>query len=388
LKKSGNAMKKTALIYLMMILAAAANAQVAITPADVTNFQNGIQNANENDIYFEAISKQYYIGLSGGRLKFLQDSIKVNATLTGAGTTTSPLGLAQQGALTGQVLKWNGTTWTPGNEAAALNWLITGNSNITYNTHFLGTLTDVPLTLRSNNTPMLEVGRRQSLGLLDASGTGLFPYNQPNASVTYVRGAGGVSALQFEANGASFYKPIFFTDADGNFVMRGSSAGTDFFEMGSGGATGNNGRFNFVIGDDGDEPIIFSKYNYNPVSAVEMMRLQGTGLNNEVRVGINTAGTTANSTFQVTGSVSKSIVTTAANLTLNATHYTVILTTNATITLPAANTCTGRIYIIKKTVNGNASISTYMDNSGAASTTIQRNVYQLQSDGTNWQKIN
>jgi hypothetical protein len=381
-------MKKTALLYLLIILGLAVNAQIAITPADVTNFQNGTQNANENDIYLEAISKQYYIGLSSGRLKFLQDSIKVNTTLTGAGTTTSPLGLAQQGAITGQVLKWNGTNWLPGNEAASLNWLITGNSNAVYNTNFIGTINDVPLTLRSNNTPMLEVGRRQTIGLLDQTGTGLFPYNQPNASVMYVRGTGGVSALQFEANGASFYKPIFFTDADGNFVMRGSSAGTDFFEMGSGGATGNNGRFNFTIGDDGDEPIIFSKYNYTPVSTVEMMRLQGTGLNNEVRVGINTAGVTANSTFQVTGSISTSIITTAANLTLNATHYTVILTANATITLPAANTCTGRMYIIKKTANGNATISTYIDNSGAASTTLQRDVYQLQSDGTNWQKIN
>jgi hypothetical protein len=381
-------MKKTALLYLLITVFTAVNAQIAITPADVTNFQNGTQSANENDIYLEAISKQYYIGLSSGRLKFLQDSVKVNTTLTGAGTSSSPLGLAQQGALTGQVLKWNGTDWTPGNEAAALNWLITGNSNVVYNTHFLGTLNDVPLTLRSNNTPMLEVGRRQSLGLLDVSNTGLFPYNQANASVMYVRGTGGVSALQFEAGAAAFYKPILFTDADGNFTMRGSSAGTDFFEMGSGGAVGNNGRFTFTIGDDGDEPITFNKYNYTPVATIEMMRLQGTGLNNNVRVGINTAGVVANSTLQVVGSVSRSIITTAANLTLTEIHHTVILTNNSTITLPPANTCTGRIYIVKKTANGNANISSYIDNNGAAATTIQRGAYQLQSDGNNWQRIN
>jgi hypothetical protein len=381
-------MKKSALLYLLLVLFTVVKAQITITPTDVTNFQNGSQAANENDIYLEAISKQYYIGLSSGRLKFLQDSTKVNTSLTGAGTTTSPLGLAQQGALTGQVLKWNGTNWTPGNEAAALNWLITGNSNVIYNTHFLGTLNDVPLTLRSNNTAMLEVGRRQSLGLLDASSTGLFPYNQANASVMYVRGTSGVSALQFEATGAAFYKPIFFTDADGNFTMRGSSAGTDFFELGSGGGVGNNGRFTFTIGDDGDEPITFNKFNYTPVSTVEMMRLQGTGLNNNVRVGINTAGVVANSTLQVTGSVSKSIITTAANLTLTEIHHTVILSNNSIITLPAANTCPGRIYFIKKTANGNANISTYIDDNGAAATTIQRGNFQLQSDGTNWQKIN
>jgi hypothetical protein len=381
-------MQRLVLTYCLLLLAMGLRAQTPITAADVTNYQNGTLNANENDIYFEAISRQYYIGLSSGRLKFLQDSVRANATLTGAGTSSSPLGIAQQGAVNGQVLKWNGTTWLPANEAAASNWLITGNNNITYNTHFLGTLNDVPLTLRSNNTPMLEVGRRQALGLLDAGSTGLFPYNQPNASVTYIRGSGGTSALQFEANGAAFYKPILFTDADGNFVLRGSSAGTDFFELGSAGGANNNGRFTFTIGDDGDEPIIFNKFNYTTSTYVEMLRLQGTGLNNTVRAGINTNGTLANSTLQIGGSVSTNIVATAAALTLDDTHHTVIVTANVNITLPAANTCRGRTYIVKKTANGNTNISSYIDNNGAASTTLQRDVYHLQSDGTNWQRVN
>lgn len=381
-------MKKRILTYCFLLMGAIAGAQTPITPADVINYQNGTLSANENDIYQEAISKQYYIGLSSGRLKFLQDTVRTNATLTGGGTSTSPLGIAQQGAIIGQVLKWNGTTWLPGNEAAATNWLITGNNNITYNTHFLGTVTDVPLTLRSNNTPMLEVGRRQSLGLLDATSTGLFPYNQANASVMYVRGTNGVSALQFEASGASFYKPIFFTDADGNFVMRGSSAGTDFFELGSGGTTGNNGKFTLTIGDDGDEPFIFNKFNYTTATYVEMMRLQGTGLNTDVRVGINTAGNVANSTLQVGGSFSTNIVSTGAALTLNETHHTVIVTANVNITLPAANTCRGRIYVVKKTANSNSTISSFIDANGTATTTLSRGVLQLQSDGTNWQQVN
>lgn len=39
-----------------------------------------------------------------------------NSTLFGNGTTASPLGVAQQSATSGQVLKWNGTTWTPAND--------------------------------------------------------------------------------------------------------------------------------------------------------------------------------------------------------------------------------------------------------------------------------
>ncbi len=39
-----------------------------------------------------------------------------NTTLGGNGTTTSPLGMAQQGAASGQTLKWNGSQWAPAND--------------------------------------------------------------------------------------------------------------------------------------------------------------------------------------------------------------------------------------------------------------------------------
>lgn len=40
-----------------------------------------------------------------------------DATLTGDGTTSDTLRIAQQGATAGQVLKWNGTTWIPANDS-------------------------------------------------------------------------------------------------------------------------------------------------------------------------------------------------------------------------------------------------------------------------------
>jgi hypothetical protein len=42
---------------------------------------------------------------------------QTNTTLTGNGTTGTPLGLASQGAGTGQVLKYNGSTWVPGKDS-------------------------------------------------------------------------------------------------------------------------------------------------------------------------------------------------------------------------------------------------------------------------------
>ncbi|MFN0015007.1 MAG: tail fiber domain-containing protein [Saprospiraceae bacterium] len=61
-----------------------------------------------------------------------------NATLIGNGTAGTPLGIAQQGAGNGQVLKWNGTSWAPaadnnsgpdnwGTQTAITNATLTGN---------------------------------------------------------------------------------------------------------------------------------------------------------------------------------------------------------------------------------------------------------------------
>jgi hypothetical protein len=46
------------------------------------------------------------------------ESVTTDATLTGSGTTTSPLKIARQSATTGQVLKYNGTTWSPADNKA------------------------------------------------------------------------------------------------------------------------------------------------------------------------------------------------------------------------------------------------------------------------------
>lgn len=265
-------------------------------------------------------------------------------------------------------------------------WSLNGNSNAT-SAHFLGTTNDIRFSIVSNNTSMLEVGRRQTLGLFDGSSTGLFPYDQPNASVAYIRGTAGASALQFESSSALFYKPIFFTDGDGNFMMRGSSAQTDFFELGSAGAL-NDGSLIFSIGDDGNEPMIFRKFNYTTQTYVEMLRMQGTGLNDNVRTGINVNGNIPNSTLQVNGSTSYAITTTTANLVLTEDHHTIVLGGNHTLTLPNANTCQGRIYIIKNPTDNATIISGYTNLNGTSVSTVNDNtVLWLQSDGTNWQQI-
>lgn len=291
---------------------------------------------------------------------------------------------------------WNGLTWV--NSANDI-WLTTGNSGTT-SANFLGTIDDVRMQIRSNNTPLLEFGRRQTLGLTQ----GYPDYTDDNQPLVYVNGNSTVSALQFAASGAQFYKPMFFTTANGSFRLKGSTGGTDLFEIGSAGDA-NNGRLEFIIGDDGAEPIVFKRYNYYDTTHKELFRVQGSsnasdakprfGINiNPIGVAVdatynnNPAQNIANSTFQVNGSVSNSIITTSGNLTLTEDHHTVILGGNHIISLPIASTCTGRIYIIKNKNAVATTISSYINEQGISATSIaSSSILWVQSNGANWEQI-
>jgi hypothetical protein len=158
---------------------------------------------------------------------------------------------------------WNSVNWIAFSSASNTAWTLTGNSGLNAATNFIGTTDDKPLVFKTFGNSFLEFGNRGTLGLTQ----GYTDYDNATEKVTYIR-----SALQFEAAAASFYKPKMYTDTDGNFRVKGSSAGTDYFEFGSTG-TSNGGGFEFIIGDDGDEPILFKSYHYvNGMS--EIMRLQ------------------------------------------------------------------------------------------------------------------
>jgi hypothetical protein len=62
---------------------------------------------------------------------------------------------------------WNGSAWTPlmaGNSA----WNLTGNSGTNVATNFIGTTDDRQLIFKSNNQSYFEIGKRQTLGLVQA----------------------------------------------------------------------------------------------------------------------------------------------------------------------------------------------------------------------------
>lgn len=122
-----------------------------------------------------------------------------------------------------------------------------------------------------------------------------------------------------------------------------------------------------------------------------------TRSNGTVTIGNEGASAAAN-TLKVNGSVAvkvKVVVTSSNNTTMDGTDYMVIYggaNNLNTLTLPAAGTCTGRIYFIinhsNSTVNLNGGIN-YFTANGITSTSVGAGAsVQIVSDGTNWHKIN
>ncbi|MDG1570789.1 hypothetical protein OZ410_00565, partial [Robiginitalea sp. M366] len=116
---------------------------------------------------------------------------------------------------------------------------------------------------------------------------------------------------------------------------------------------------------------------------------QAMVLDAEQEMGLNVNAPT--SRLHMDGSFANNAIrSVSASTTLDGTDYTVIITNSAAvITLPAAGTATGRVYILKNTTVSDVTISSYQDETNTGATAITAStVLWLQSDGTNWHQIN
>ncbi|MCC9019221.1 hypothetical protein [Flavobacterium lipolyticum] len=336
---------KFKIIFLVVLISNISRAQIRITSALAPT----ITNAGLGNLYRASDTNRLYIGLS------------------------------------------NGTLFLLGRENGS--WNLNGNSNPAA-TSLLGTTTDTKVTLASNNTSILELGKRSTLGLTLTKPD----YNNADQYMAYLRGRGGVSALEFEKSTSVLYESRFYTNSDGNLRWRGTNGVNDFFEIGTGGYN-DNGSLDIITGDAGVEPIVFKK-NSVADGTIEMMRVQGRPLQKEnydrnvwprdVRVGIFTGGAVANSVLQVGGSFSLPIRAVTASTTLTDTDYTVVLKSGTysgtEVTLPPASSCRGRIYVIRNISGADRNISAYISRTGVSRTTLANNrIYSFQSDATDWQ---
>lgn len=115
-----------------------------------------------------------------------------NSTLSGNGTLASPLGIAQQGATSGQVLTWNGSTWIPQNPTDAVQLLTLVDDDITLSggggTIALGDL------ITSDGSNILTTGTDGKLKV--GTVTGSLPSASTAGQIAYWTGAAWDVALE------------------------------------------------------------------------------------------------------------------------------------------------------------------------------------------------
>lgn len=182
-----------------------------------------------------------------------------------------------------------------------------------------------------------------------------------------------VSAIDFSNTYFAPYNvTATFLPSNGGLIYRGYYDATTINQLS--GATGYAASFE-------DNRTITSAVNLysflsRPVTALGGVAL---GANNPL------------SGFEVGSSFGASIATVSANTTLDYTYYTVLVDASGgakTITLPTASTATRRIYVVvkKDASANNVTISTTVG--GNLTISSQYSGYHVQSDGTNWYKIN
>ncbi|MEO7310434.1 MAG: hypothetical protein ABIX01_08560, partial [Chitinophagaceae bacterium] len=218
-------------------------------------------------------------------------------------------------------------------------------------------------------------------------------------SVNAIAGKGNINSylqlnIQNNSAGANASSDVVATANNGDEV-------SNYIDMGingqyyTGGIMGNaNDGYmytlgnNFLIGtaNTGKSLIFMTGGTYQPSN--ERMRIDGNG-----NVGIG--NTNPNSTLSVTGSQSVSFRTGTGSYTVLATDYAIINTGGGspTWTLPAANSCAGRVYMLIN--HGTSSIfitPSVITQSGTAGNTLGTaagsNTVLIISDGANWRKMN
>lgn len=138
--------------------------------------------------------------------------------------------------------------------------------------------------------------------------------------------------------------------------------------------SGLNNAANYVIA-----------YGDSLLSANVKMKLDTLG-----NVSIGTLGSAAQSKLDVNGSFGNAIRVTTTSQTLDGDDHTIIIGSGAgaiTLTLPAANTCDRREYIIVNRSAGMQTISSYNDFSGTSASIPANSSISLQSNGSNWFRI-
>ena len=254
-------------------------------------------------------------------------------------------------------------------------WSLLGNDNTDEDVDFVGTTDTASFAFKTNNIERARISSGGYIGI----GT-----NNPQSFLHLMSNSAGASnnfiVSSYDDNDEAFFnfERSRGTAASPSNLVNGDDLGGIHFYGYTGGTFSNLSRINAKYVGNGSTSL--SNLDFS-VSNTDQMRLDENG-----NLGIGTTSPT--SRLAVNGSVARAITTTTTNLTLNATHHTVIITGGTpTITLPNANTCDFRIYVIVNQTGSARTISSYRDYSATVTTVAANSGIKIQSDGNDWYKI-
>jgi hypothetical protein len=285
-------------------------------------------------------------------------------------STTGAIGITQASTSTNGYL--SNTDWNTFNNKVSSQW-VTSGSDIYYNTGNVG----IGTSTFNGTYPeklVVDAGTTTSVNAIVGKGTinNYFQLNIQNLS-SGASASSDVVATADNGSETSYYVDMGINGSGNTSGVMGSANDAYLYNLGG----------NFLIGTGTSAKSLVFMTGGQTQSTNERMRIDGSG-----NVGIGT--NSPKSLFDVSGSVGYAITTTTANLTLDATNYSVIITGGTpTITLPAASSSNARrIYVIVNQTGANRTISTYIALDGSNKTTVASKVsITIQSDCTNWYQI-
>ena len=397
------------------------NTWVTVTPTQNTGSYGG----NDFDMDYN---------VNGGTCSF-----RIRRTV-GSTAGTAYVSIRQQGVINDAftasttVNSVTAPTTTSNPAAANTNWSQTGNAGLTAGTNFIGTTDAVDVVTKSNNTEVMRATSSGKVGIgvtspaevLDVNGniraTNLRTIGVTRTVPTTVNDAVDIGSFGFSNGGGvldisiiipsggfsvskKYSLAIKYSQTGGAWVIASPTSNSDSYggndvdlDVNVNGGTTNlrlrrsagttAGTAYITIIQSGINTDVFtSSTTVNSVTAPTSYF--GSSVINQSSGNVGVATSSPLSTFDVTGSQGASITTTSTNISLNATHSTVILTSGTpVVTLPSASSCTRRIYTIVNNTGSNCTISSYVPFGGSTSTSLANATsYTLQSDGINWYRV-
>ncbi|MFC6269841.1 beta strand repeat-containing protein [Frigoriflavimonas asaccharolytica] len=315
------------------------------------------QSAKDSIMVFDADGVVKYVSANKVVSQATAGSSKVltNSTLTGNGSTGNELGLAQQGATSGQVLAWNGTTWLPVN-AAGLSTTVSNTSTANLLSTTVNGTTGTTVNIINNNALSITSGiLKSSVNGVDSTAT--LPVS--DGSDTKVEAGTGAVTVTGTGTTANPYKVNnTFTEVDGSITNEVNTALSSAVNTLS--ITDSNGTLTAPMVNSVANDITAGKLTttVNGVAGTAITLPVSDGSDTKVTAaGINAIsgnGTTA-TPYIITGTEVDGSVTNEVNTALSSAVNTLSITdSNGTLTAPMVNSVANDITAGKltTTVNG------------------------------------